>query len=100
MKGNGILPDLRYMSEQTHRDFIGIVIGGAQTHQGMIGFHETLDIADAEAIHAYLDQEQRELPDKLTLSFLQELEYWIMYWSARIGEKYPELLNATRGLIM
>lgn len=99
-KGNGILPDLRYMSEQTHRDFIGIVIGGAQTHQGMIGFHETLDIADAEAIHAYLDQEQRELPNKLTLSFLQELEYWIMYWSARIGEKYPELLNATRDLIM
>ena len=33
-KSNHILPDLRYMSEQTHNQFTAIVLGGSKIHQG------------------------------------------------------------------
>ena len=99
-KSNHIVPDLRYMSEQTHSDFIGIVLGGSYAHKGMIGYYETLSLEDAEAIHSYLDKQQERLPDKVEMSFLQKIEYWIVYWSAKLGEKYPDLLNATRDLMM
>ena len=99
-KSNHIVPDLRYMSEQTHSDFIGIVLGGSYAHKGMIGYYETLSVEDAEAIHSYLDKQQESLPDKVEMSFLQKIEYWIVYWSAKLGEKYPDLLNATRDLMM
>ena len=99
-KSNHIVPDLRYMSEQTHSDFIGIVLGGSYSHKGMIGFYETLSVGDAEAIHSYLVKQQESLPDKVEMSFLQKIEYWFVYWSAKLGEKYPDLLNATRDLMM
>ena len=99
-KSNHIVPDLRYMSEQTHSDFIGIVLGGSYSHKGMIGFYETLSVGDAEAIHSYLVKQQESLPDKVEMSFLQKIEYWFVYWSAKLGEKYPGLLNATRDLMM
>ena len=99
-KSNHIVPDLRYMSEQTHSDFSGIVLGGAYTHKGMIGFYQTLDIDDAEAIHAFLDAQQQRLPTMVEMSFLQKVEYWLVYWTARLGEKYPDLLNATRKFMM
>jgi quinohemoprotein ethanol dehydrogenase len=99
-KSNHIVPDLRYMSEQTHSDFIGIVLGGAYAHKGMIGFYETLDANDAEAIHAFLDNKQQHLPETIEMSFLQKIEYWFVYWTAKLGEKYPDLLNATRKFMM
>ena len=99
-KSNHIVPDLRYMSEQTHSDFSGIVLGGAYTHKGMIGFYQTLAIDDAEAIHAFLDAQQQRLPTMVEMSFLQKVEYWFVYWTARLGEKYPDLLNATRKFMM
>lgn len=99
-KSNHIVPDLRYMSEQTHSDFIGIVLGGSYAHKGMIGYYKTLSVEDAEAIHSYLDKQQESLPDKVEMSFLQKIEYWIVYWSAKLGEKYPDLLNATRDFMM
>ncbi|MDG1818480.1 MAG: PQQ-dependent dehydrogenase, methanol/ethanol family [Porticoccaceae bacterium] len=99
-KSNHIIPDLRYMSEQTHSDFSGIVLGGAYAHKGMIGYFETLSLDDSEAIHAFLDHKQQRLPEMLEMSFLQKIEYWFVYWSARLGEKYPDLLNATRDLMM
>jgi len=34
------------------------------------------------------------------MSFLQKVEYWFVYWTARLGEKYPDLLNATRKFMM
>jgi len=99
-KSNHIVPDLRYMTEQTHNDFIGIVLGGAYAHKGMIGFYETLDTDDAEAIHAYLKDKQQRLPEMVEMSFLQNIEYWFVYWTAKLGEKYPDLLNATRDMMM
>ena len=99
-KSNYIVPDLRYMSEQTHSDFVGIVLGGAYAHKGMIGFYETLDLDDVEAIHSFLDNKQQRLPSMVEMSFLQKIEYWFVYWTARLGEKYPDLLNATRDMMM
>ncbi len=99
-KSNGIVPDLRYMSEQTHKEFVNIVLGGAKVHRGMIGFYETLDLNDTESIHAFLDQQQQQLPDKLAMSAMQKIEYWVMYWSAKLGEKFPFIMNATRDMVM
>ena len=99
-KSNHIVPDLRYMSEQTHSDFVGIVLGGSYAHKGMIGFYETLDIEDVESIHSFLDNKQQRLPSMVEMSFLQKIEYWFIYWSAKLGEKYPDLLNATRKFMM
>ena len=93
---NYVVPDLRYMSEQTHSDFASIVIGGTRTHKGMIGFYETLGLDDVDAIHAYLANKQKLLPERLELTFLQKIEYWFNYWMAKLGEIFPELLNATR----
>ena len=97
---NYVVPNLRYMSEQTHNDFASIVIGGTRTHKGMIGFYETLGVGDVDAIHAYLDDKQQNLPDRLELTFLQKIEYWFNFWMAKLGAMFPELLNATRAFIM
>jgi PQQ-dependent dehydrogenase (methanol/ethanol family) len=97
---NYVVPDLRYMSEQTHSDFASIVIGGTRTHKGMIGFYETLGMEDVDAIHAYLANKQKLLPERLELTFLQKIEYWFNYWMAKLGEIFPEILNATRPYIM
>jgi quinohemoprotein ethanol dehydrogenase len=99
-KSNHIVPDLRYMSKQTHSDFIGIVLGGAYAHKGMIGFYETFDTGDVEAIHVFLKDKQQRLPEMVEMSFLQKIEYWFVYWTAKLGEKYPDLLNATRKFMM
>ncbi len=98
-KGNGILPDLRYMSDQTHEEFINIVLGGSRVHKGMIGFYKTLSLEDAENIHAYLAAEQTELTEKLQMTTLEKALYWCMYWSTKLGERFPVLLNASRSLI-
>ncbi|MCK5770141.1 PQQ-dependent dehydrogenase, methanol/ethanol family [Algiphilus sp.] len=48
------IADLRTMDATTHRNFLGIVLGGAQADEGMPGFADTLDEEEAMAIHAYL----------------------------------------------
>jgi PQQ-dependent dehydrogenase (methanol/ethanol family) len=97
---NYVVPNLRYMSEQTHEEFATIVLGGSRTHKGMIGFYETLSLEDVNAIHTYLDNKQENLPERLELTFLQKIEYWLNYWMAKLGEMFPELLNASREYIM
>ena len=97
---NYVVPNLRYMSEQTHNDFASIVIGGTRTHKGMIGFYETLGVDEVDAIHAYLDDKQQNLSDRLELTFLQKIEYWFNFWMAKLGAMFPQLLNATRDFIM
>jgi len=97
---NYVVPNLRYMSEQTHDEFATIVLGGSRTHKGMIGFYETLSLEDVSAIHTYLDNKQENLPERLELTFLQKIEYWLNYWMAKLGEMFPELLNASREYIM
>ncbi|MDG2116210.1 MAG: PQQ-dependent dehydrogenase, methanol/ethanol family [Porticoccaceae bacterium] len=98
-KSNYVVPDLRYMSDQTHRDFVAIVLGGSRTHKGMAGFYETHSIEDVEAIHSYLKHQQQQLPEMVEMSFLQKVEYWFSYGAAKLGEKYPDLLNATRDML-
>jgi quinohemoprotein ethanol dehydrogenase len=98
-KSGGIVPDLRYMSQQTHEEFVNIVLGGSKVHQGMIGFAETLDLTDAQSLHAYLAAQQKELPNKLDMSVIQKIEYWVMYLSAKLGERFPFLLNASREMV-
>jgi len=56
--GGGVVPDLRYMSAETHAQFDAIVLGGLRHQKGMVGFanvfgRDVLDKADADAIHAY-----------------------------------------------
>jgi len=98
-KSNYIVPDLRYMSDQTHRDFVAIVLGGSRAHKGMAGFYETHSMEDVEAIHSYLKHQQQQLPEMIEMSFLQKIEYWFSYGAAKLGEKYPDLLNATRDML-
>ncbi len=98
-KSGGIVPDLRYMSQQTHEEFVNIVLGGSKVHQGMIGFAETLDLMDAQSLHAYLVAQQKDLPKKLDMSVIQKIEYWVMYLSAKLGERFPFLLNASREMV-
>ncbi len=93
---NYIVPDLRYMTEKTHEDFATIVLGGSLTHKGMIGFYETLNLDDVNMIHEYLKDKQVSLPEKLEMTFAQKVEYWFNFAIAKLGEKYPEILNATR----
>jgi quinohemoprotein ethanol dehydrogenase len=50
----GMIPDLRFMSAQTHQQFDAIVLGGARANQGMASFADVVSIDDAEAIHAYI----------------------------------------------
>jgi len=99
-KGNDVVPDLRYMSEQTHTQFMGIAFGGMLAHKGMVGFYKSLGVQDIEAIHAYLDSEQQKLPEMLEMSLLQKIEYWLVYWGAKLGEKYPAFANMTRDWMM
>lgn len=98
-KSNYVVPDLRYMSDQTHRDFVAIVLGGSRAHKGMVGFYETHNVEDVEAIHSYLKHQQQRLPEMVEMTFLQKIEYWFSYGAAKIGEKYPDLLNATRDML-
>lgn len=98
-KSNYVVPDLRYMSEQTHIDFAGIVLGGSRSHKGMVGFYETNSMEDAEAIHAYLDRQQQRLPEMVEMTFAQKIEYWFTYGAAKLGEKFPWMLNATRDMM-
>ncbi len=99
-KTNYVLPDLRHMSEQTHIDFTAIVLGGAYAHKGMAGFYASLTSEDVDAVHAFLDRQQQRLPEMVEMSFLQKIEYWVNYGIAKIGERYPDLLNATRDMTM
>ena len=50
----GMIPDLRFMSAQTHQQFEAIVLGGARANQGMASFADVVSVDDAEAIHAYI----------------------------------------------
>ena len=57
--GGGVVPDLRYMSAQTHAEFDAIVLGGLRHDKGMVGFANVSGNAvfgkdEVDAIHAYV----------------------------------------------
>ena len=49
-----MIPDLRYMSAETHAEFDAIVLEGARASRGMISFADQVSDAEAEAIHAFV----------------------------------------------
>lgn len=55
------VPDLRYMTPETHKDFKNIVLRGYRRPTGMIPYDGLLDDADIDAIHAFLISRQWEL---------------------------------------
>jgi quinohemoprotein ethanol dehydrogenase len=61
--GRGNLPDLRRLPLATHALFNSIVLGGAYTIKGMGRFDDALSAADAEAVHAYLIDQQWQLKE-------------------------------------
>ena len=63
--GRGNLPDLRRLEPGTHTMFDAIVLGGAYVIKGMGRFDDVLSAADAEAIHAYLIEQQWQLQESL-----------------------------------
>ncbi|MDG2276469.1 MAG: PQQ-dependent dehydrogenase, methanol/ethanol family, partial [Pseudomonadales bacterium] len=50
----GNVPDLRYMSAQTHAQWPAIVLGGARSEAGMASFSDVLSLEDAEIVRQYL----------------------------------------------
>jgi quinohemoprotein ethanol dehydrogenase len=49
-----MMPDLRFMSAETHRAFDDIVRGGSRAEQGMASFADVLTREEADKIHAYI----------------------------------------------
>jgi quinohemoprotein ethanol dehydrogenase len=56
-----MIPDLRYMSPETQRQFKRIVLYGARADRGMAPFADVLSEQDAEAIQAYIFDRTRAL---------------------------------------
>jgi len=57
----GMVPDLRYMSAQTHLEFDAIVLGGSRAEQGMASFADLLTPEENDAIYAYIVGEAAKL---------------------------------------
>jgi PQQ-dependent dehydrogenase (methanol/ethanol family) len=57
----GMMPDLRFMSAETHRAFDEIVRGGSRAEQGMASFADLLTREEADAIHAYIVAEAAKM---------------------------------------
>jgi PQQ-dependent dehydrogenase (methanol/ethanol family) len=53
-KSGGLLPDLRFSSQETHARWNDIVLGGIRADAGMASFADVLMREDAEAIQAYV----------------------------------------------
>jgi quinohemoprotein ethanol dehydrogenase len=56
----GVVPDLRYLAPQGHRQFAGIV-AGARIARGMPGFAEVLDAESTELIRQYIVKRSHDL---------------------------------------
>jgi len=54
------VPDLRYASDETHKDWLAIVLGGIRRDKGMMPFAEFLSKEDAQAIRVYVIDQQRK----------------------------------------
>ncbi len=61
----GIIPDLRYLSDEQHELFLPTVYGGLRSHQGMPPFGNILEAKQVEAIHQYVIQRSHDLRDEL-----------------------------------
>ena len=55
----GVLPDLRYLDETSHKTFLGTVLGGMHANTGMAAFKDLLTIEQTENIQAYIVNQAR-----------------------------------------
>jgi len=62
--GPGVIPDLRYMSAATHRDFNAIVLDGTLAARGMPGYADILTSEQSDAIHAHVIDVARRAYEK------------------------------------
>ena len=53
-QAHGLTPDLRRMTEDTHKEFKDIVLKGARRFSGMPQWDDVLSDSDVDAVHAYL----------------------------------------------
>jgi hypothetical protein len=63
----------------------------------MVGFFETENLEDIQALRAFLDLQQtsvNEMGDKPDeKSIWQKIQYWFFYGIFKILDKFPSLLN-------
>jgi len=60
----GSIPDLRYMSANTHVEWPAVVLGGSRKDKGMMPFYLYLEHEDSEAIHSFVIEQARKLYNK------------------------------------
>ncbi len=60
----GAIPDLRYMTSETHAQWDAIVLAGSRRHLGMPAYHDALTAKDSGAIHAYVIEQAWKLYEK------------------------------------
>ncbi len=53
-RNSTLIPDLKTVDAQVHRNWNAIVLGGTRANQGMASFADVLDADGAEAIHTYV----------------------------------------------
>ena len=52
--GGGVIPDLRYLDEVSHKTFLGVILGGMHSEKGMASFKDVLSLEQANQIQAYI----------------------------------------------
>jgi len=57
----GMIPDLRYMSAESHTTFDAIVLGGSKAEQGMASFADVFNKEQTDKIYAYIVAETAKL---------------------------------------
>ena len=58
-----VAPDLRQMSRETHANWNDIVLNGSRIDKGMLGFSDTLEPEQSEAVRAFLVVEANKIRD-------------------------------------
>ena len=96
------MPDLRYMSDQTHLDFVGIVLGGSRSHKGMVGFYETHSGGRCRSLFTPTStHQQQRLPEMVEMTFMhQKIEYWVTYGLAKVGRAVPRVTECHPGYVL
>jgi PQQ-dependent dehydrogenase (methanol/ethanol family) len=61
--GGGVVPDLRYMNEEKHQMWAGIVLGGLHQERGMVSFAGVLTPEDVADIQAYIIDRANDMVD-------------------------------------
>ena len=79
ISSGGGTPDLRYANEDVHSSWNAIVLQGAFTGRGMVGFDHVLSPDDARAIQAYV---------------VNQAEASIELCSSEYRKQYPEVVGS------